>query len=215
MPPQRTIPTSLTGRRFERLIVLGAVRTAPGRTGLVCRCDCGREKVVDRNNVLRGLTRSCGCLRTEQRPTFHLRHGKAKTPEWQAWVHLRDRCNNPNNSAYANYGGRGITVCPEWASSFNAFYRDMGQRPSPQHSLDRIDNNGPYAPWNCRWATRSQQVRNRRRSRYVDDAGSRCHVNDLVSPIGVATATVAWRIDHGWAVDVALNTPTRRGTRQA
>lgn len=89
-------------------------------------------------------------------------HNASKTSEYRAWCGIRQRCFNPANCRYEGYGGRGITVCDRWNQSFLAFFEDMGPRPSPNHSIDRIDNDGNYEPSNCRWATRSQQQRNKR-----------------------------------------------------
>lgn len=130
-------------------------------------------------------------------------------PEYRSWLGMRQRCFQPNNPAYPGYGGRGITVCPEW-SDFAAFYRDMGPRPSPTHSLDRIDNDGPYSRENCRWATKSEQARNRRSNRLLTLNGETMLQSDWAKRLGVEDRRLEHRLSLGWTVERVLTQPFRK-----
>jgi hypothetical protein len=159
-----TARLDLTGRRFGRWVVLGNPTSDGKRLYWLCRCDCGIERVVASNNLCSGGSVSCGCW---QRKVV-TRHGNTsvhgKTPEYRVWSGMRCRCTNPRSNRFASYGGRGIVVCERW-QVFENFLEDMGPRPSPRHSIDRINNNGNYEPSNCRWATPSEQSRNQRSTR--------------------------------------------------
>lgn len=152
----------LKDKKYSKLTV---VEQAPsgknGHASWLCKCECGNSTTVLATNLKSGHTTSCGCANTEA----ITKHGLRKSPEYQSWKAMIQRCTNPNAAGYEHYGGRGISVCPEWLHSFAQFFADMGMRPDINYSLDRKDNDKGYSKDNCRWATSSVQNNNRRRRR--------------------------------------------------
>lgn len=152
----------ITGQKFGRLTALRRSHMANNKWYWVCRCECGVERAFAGDQVRNGHTKSCGCYRRDVSRQIKTIHGRKNTSEYIAWVGIVQRCTNPLNHAWPRYGGRGITMCETWRNSFEAFFQDMGPRPSVDYSIDRIDNDKGYSPDNCRWATATEQIANSR-----------------------------------------------------
>jgi hypothetical protein len=159
----------MSGRKFERLTVMFRDKFSSGKkVKWFCACDCGILVSVDGSKLRNGETKSCGCLQKQEQAKriikLNTKHGHNKkgqqTKTHKSWTAMLQRCNNPKNTSFKDYGGRGIKVCERW-SDFENFLQDMGERPKNK-TLDRINVNGDYEPNNCRWATLSEQQRNRR-----------------------------------------------------
>lgn len=157
----------LSGKEYGRLCVMWPCGRK-GRRQIIhwlCVCDCGAYPVVSGCSLRRGKTNSCGCLKREQHHWIGAArtHGQSRSGTWRTWVAMRNRCSNANNSNYPDYGAKGITVCPRWRDSFEAFMADMGPKPGPKHTIDRFPNKkGDYEPGNCRWATPEEQSQNQK-----------------------------------------------------
>lgn len=186
----------------ERILLSGK----PHRQ-VLCRCDCGCTKVVHIGQLRDGRVKSCGCLHD----TLPIKHGQAvsgeRSPSYSSWNAMRSRCLNQGSPDYERYGGRGILVCERW-DDFAAFLEDMGERPSMQHSVDRIDPNGHYEPGNCRWATSKQQGRNRRNNRLLTHGGETLCLSEWSERIGISLSALRSRLDvcH-YTVEEALTLP--------
>lgn len=154
------------GERYGRYTLVERAASRKGATYWVCQCDCGTVKEVQLSHLRNGTTQSCGCYRDEVKGQQSLKHGhwtngKASLT-YVSWQDMKLRVLSPNDVAYHNYGGKGVTICDRWLESFEAFLEDLGERPSKKHTLDRIDPNGNYEPGNVKWSTILEQNRNKR-----------------------------------------------------
>lgn len=138
-----------------------------------------------------------------------LKHGLSRTPEYRAWQTMRLRCTEPTNPAWPGYGGRGITVCTEWLNDPAAFLRDLGQKPTPKHELDRVDNDRGYEPGNCRWVLRKFNCRNRRSNRLIEHGGETLPLVAWAERFGLRPDTLDGRLAAGWSMHAALTLPAR------
>lgn len=206
----------LTGQVFFRLTVKSYAGKVRSGTAWNCLCACGSHVVAVGSAMKSGNTKSCGCLHREvaalRATARNYRHGHYKANdllhfEYRTWNAMISRCYNVRYRQYKDYGGRGIKVCERWLESFENFYADMGPKPSPKHSLDRIDNDGDYCAENCRWATRIQQVRNSRHNHLISFGGETLCLSEWADRIGVHTSSLWSRLKSGWTIERTLTTP--------
>jgi hypothetical protein len=220
MPRKKPIPKGKFGRiRVIREVEPKRRASGVGWTRMVlCKCDCGAEVTLRLKLVKSGNTSSCGCLKREgdlQRFKARITHGLTGHYICKIWQGMLSRCYNPEHRSYGQYGGRGVCVCERWRESPVNLLEDMGERPSKDHSLDRIDVNGNYEPGNVRWATRSQQQRNRRDSVRIEVGGEVRSVHDWSDLAGgnPSAECISLRIKAGWPPERAVSIPSSRGSR--
>jgi hypothetical protein len=201
-----------TGEKYGRLTVLEHVPNSPGAKDTnarwLCRCDCGTTKVVYGQDLGRGKVVSCGCWNAEKR----VKHGMSHTHVYDVWSLMRDRCNNPNNPSYHNYGGRGIRVCERW-NSFNDFLADMGERPDG-YEIDRKNNDGNYEPSNCQWISRQRNLNNKRNNRLLELNGQTHTIAEWSRITGLSWLTIRQRLRYGWTVERTLTEPVKNLKRK-
>jgi hypothetical protein len=202
----------ITGQRFGRLVAEQFVETRNHRAFWQFRCDCGLEHTTMAQIVKAADYQGHGCpvcVRAE-RAAQKATHGESKTRLHGIWRGMRMRCRNPNDKRYADYGGRGIHVVPEW-EDFETF-RDwsLANGYNERLEIDRRDNDGPYSPANCRWSGRRAQCRNTRQTRFVVFHGRRISISEVAELTGVSRNTLAGRMDRGMSIEEAVAKPSDR-----
>lgn len=214
IPEPQPLPThrfrNITGQRFNQLTVLHfAGRDVRGKLLWCCECDCGTRIVARGTHVTTGNTHSCKCKVL----ALHTTHGETHSAEYRSWQNIKTRTSNPNNLHYHNYGGRGISMCPEWKRSFSTFLADMGYMPGPGYTIERKDNDGNYEPKNCCWATRLEQAKNCRSNLLLTHKGQTKTAKDWARVVGLSPPTLYSRIRAGWTTERALETPAKKSRR--
>lgn len=207
----------MIGKKFHRLLVVAdAQKRGDGKKWFVCKCDCGNTKEVAGTCLRTGNTKSCGCYNNElrskngrQNATHGETRGEKRSTEYKLWHTMIQRCEYPKHRSYKNYGAKGISVCERWRSSFENFLQDIGRKPSPKYTIERKDSAGNYGPGNCRWATYSEQARNRSTNKVIKiDGASKCISEWLeISKSGVSKELCHWRMKNGWGAKKAIFTP--------
>lgn len=199
---------ALIGRQFGQLTVVRSAGTREGKKPASlweCKCSCGKTTIVVGDRLTGGKTRSCGCLKLTCRRT----HGLSSTLAAKSWYGMVSRCGNPKDKDYPRWGGRGIKVCKRWLKLEN-FVKDMGERPSKKHSIERRDNNGNYCKRNCYWALPIQQMSNRRVTVYLTYKGQRRTLKEWARKLGVSYQLLHYRYELGWSARHILFMPNFR-----
>lgn len=203
----------MKGKRFGRLIVKEYV----GKSKWLCICDCGNIKAIDGNKLRSHETLSCGCLQKERASEANIRHGQTNTRLYAIYRGIKARCKNPHVKEFERYGGRGITICEEWAQSFEAFAMWANENGYADNlTIDRIDNDKGYSPENCRWADYTTQGRNRRNVRKLTYKGITQTFQEWSQQTGVPFHTLRYRIlKLHWSTENAFNVPVLPGGKAA
>lgn len=205
------------GRRFGSLVVTAPAETRKNYRCVIAKCDCGTARSFKLRSLVNGTTGSCGCLRIERR-LAHMppisTHGQSrrglKTAEYRCWCKMKERCFNPKSKGYDRYGGRGVTIHPAWVSNFDAFFAEIGTRPSPRHSIDRIVNSKNYEPGNVRWAVPKIQSRNRRDNVVLEHDGIKLTLAEWAEQTALPEPALRSRYALGWSADRLLTQPIDR-----
>lgn len=201
----KSFKIDLTGQRFGRWTVLEFVPNEKNVSYWKCRCDCGNISDVEVSTLKRGISKSCGCLRSELesermkiKNPAQIKHGGKGTRLYRIWKGMRQRCYNPNSNHYPSYGGRGITICKEWVNDFSALKEwALSSGYSDELSIDRIDNNKGYSPENCQWTGVKTQCRNRRSNVNIEYNGQQITLTEASEKTGINKYTLNGRYHRG------------------
>lgn len=199
----------LTGKKFKWWsVVCRASRvSSKGEAYWKCVCECGAEREVRGTALRQGKSTNCGCRTPELISKKLTIHGWRKHPLYKRWKQMIRRCHNPADSGYRIYGGRGIRVCYRWRTSLESFLSDLGNPPTPDHTIERIDNNRGYEPGNCRWCHKTEQAKNTRATRWVFLDGVRMCLADAALKLKMRPATLSQRLLRGWSMAEACEIP--------
>lgn len=197
----------LTGMTFGRLTVRELIgrRGKQGVLAWLCDCECGGTCEVVTADLKKGIQKSCGCYIREVSAKRLMTHGLGHSREYRIWGLMISRCTDPDNIGWRHYGGKGIHVCQRWLDSVSNFVEDMGPRPSPQHSIDRLDSTKDYSPDNCRWATKKEQSRNTSRNRFIEFDGQTLTLAEWSERTGIPRWKISRSISSGLSVADALS----------
>jgi hypothetical protein len=197
----------LTGQKFNYLTVIEhAGKNDINKHLYLCKCDCGNTTITVGESIKSGNTKSCGCMRKQMIVDKNFKHGYAKQPMYNVWCTVKDRCLNPNNKSYANYGGRGICLSKDW-DDYKNFHRDMSFTYKHGLTLERVDNEKGYSKDNCVWASRITQCNNTRRNHLIEYEGKILTVSQMSREYNMKPYIVQKRISSGWSIEKALLTP--------
>lgn len=201
-------PHFKVGDQIGRLTIKEINLRIDGRLAVLCDCSCGKEIFTRESHIKIGRVSSCGCFKKDYLSKKSKTHGLSHTPEHKTWLAIHQRCNNPNNPDYHNYGGRGLKVSEKW-DKFEDFLRDMGIRPTDRHSIERKNNELGYSPENCIWATSKEQSRNKRSNRFVTAMGKTQTIVEWSEEIGISFQLISKRLQRGWSEEKSITTPIR------
>ena len=202
----------LSGQKFTRLLVIKENGRKNRCVLWECICDCGNIVNVITANLKNGNTKSCSCLHKETVSRNFKKHDLKGTPEYTSWQLMKDRCLNPKNKTFEYYGGKGVSICERWINSPQTFVDDMGLKPSPFHTIDRIDSLKDYTPENCKWATKTDQVRNRSITKKFILDGIERPLAEWCELFGISYNIVNNRLWRGWDINKSL-TKLPRGSQ--